>query len=125
MKFFFKYSILVFLLICLHVEAAETWNMHVNEHSTTCEQQFIAYQAQTTRQAINNFYNHCPNMSCDLAHNTSQDVPSAKYVLRATNTFGKSNSEQDSFRKKRSGISIIYSSDPNSYYVFGLRKIVV
>lgn len=125
MKVFFKYSVLALLAICLNMEIAEAWDMYMNELPTTSEQQFVAYHVQTTRQAINKFYEHCPNMPCDLVHNTSKDVPTAKYILRAANSFGKTSLEQDTFKKNRSRISILYSSDPISYYVFGLRKIVI
>ncbi|NDV84229.1 hypothetical protein D0T87_19895 [Bacteroides sp. 51] len=107
------------------MEIAEAWDMSMDELPATSEQQFVAYQVQTTRQAINKFYEHCPSMPCDLVHNTSKDVPTAKYILRATNSFGKSSPEQDTFKKNHFRISILYSSDPNSYYVFGLRKIVI
>lgn len=125
MRVFFKYSVLAFLAICLNMEIAEVLDVYMNDLSTISEQQFVAYKTQTTRQAINKFYEHCPSMPCDLAHNTSKDVPTAKYILRAANSFGKTSPELDTFKKNLSHISLFYFSDPVSYYVFGLRKIVI
>lgn len=119
-----KYSVLAILAICLNIEIAEALDAYAKDHSTTSEQQFVPYQAQTTRQAIHKFYDHCHHMPCHIVH-PSEDVPTAKYVLRITPSFGKTSPEMDTFKKDRSHISLLYFSDPISYYVFGLRKIVI
>lgn len=130
MKILFKYSILAVLAICLNFEIAEAWSMYANELSSAAGQpiaagqQFIAHRTPTTRQAITKFYEHCPTMSCDLVHH-SQDVPAAKYILRAIHSYGKTSPEQDILHKGNSNPSLLYLSDPISYYVFGLRKIVI
>lgn len=125
MKVLLNYSILALLAICLNMEIAGVCDVYTNELSITSEQQFVAYESQTTQKAINAFYTYCSNMPCDIVCYASKEVPTDKFVWLDTHLFGKTNSKQDTSKKKRTQITLHYSTAPNTYYVFGLRKIVV
>lgn len=131
MKILLKYSILAILAIFLNMEMVEAWSVYANELSSPAGQPFASGQqliahhsTTTTRQAIHKFYEHCPTMSCDLVHH-SQDVPAAKYILRAIHSYGKTSPAQGTLIKRYLNSCLPTHSDPVSYYVFGLRKIVI
>lgn len=124
MKVLLKYSTLTLVILCLYLGLAGTFSPCHEISSITQEAQFTAHYAQNTKQAVNNFYNHCPEMPCDIVH-YSQDIPASKYIIRSIHSPGKTSAAQELVKKKRARLSLFYSSDSISYYVFGLRKIIV
>jgi len=124
MKVLIKYSTFLLVILCFNLGLAETISICSEPLCVTQEPQFTQHHTQSTRQAINNFYDHCPEMPCDIVHH-SLDVPAAKYILRSVNLSGRYAITQDFLNKKHTHLSLLYSYDPISYYVFGLRKIVI
>jgi len=123
MKVLLKYSALILVVLCLNSELTEAFNACHELSTTTQETQFIAHHTQNTRQAINHFYDHCLEMTCDIIHQ-HQDVPVAKSTTRHTQ-LEKTSIEQIARRKKPATISHHHFNDPVAYYVFELRKITV
>lgn len=127
MKTLLRYCILTLIVFCLNLGVAEALGTYIastTSASTAPGLQFTTQYEQTTKQAISNFYDHCPEMTCDMV-STSQDIPVAKYIIRHAHIHSKSDVNLLTSKKSGTHLSSFYFSDPVSYYIFGLKKIVI
>lgn len=126
MKNIFGYGLLSFFIaFCYHLGVTETIAIHTDESCESYAQlQFVAQNGQNANQLTGKCYHHRQEMPCDLTK-TTQDVPAAKYIIRKTTPIGKSHPAQNDSANSLFETHAHCPPKPVSYFVFGLRKIII
>lgn len=121
----FKYGLLVVLALLLHsmtMKAAETL---VFASADLVQEECLLTQAHPAPSAFQRFYIHYSDMPCEMSHADVSHIPTDKSFIRFVLYFRRLKARSDHFSDYLLHTSIQTSSDPVSYYVFGLRKIIV
>lgn len=123
MKQCIKYSILIILIALLHNSAIKAAGFLCTPVSNNTEYCFSS-QTSTSKQAVQDFYSHFSIVSLCVEHVDSAQVPASKSIMLLTRLFGilpcTSSSGCDRL--------LYLPSHPvpdTSYYIFGLRKIII
>ena len=125
MKQSLKYYILIALAVLLHsvtMKAANTSYIIEDPDQDEC---FISQAAPANRNILERFHFYCTIMPCEMGHADISHVPTDKSFIRPETVFHK-------YRMRNNPLSdhSIYSHtynplDPLTYYVYGLRKIII
>ena len=114
MKQSLKYYILIALAVLLHSVTMKAANTS-----------YIIEDPDQDRNILERFHFYCTIMPCEMGHADISHVPTDKSFIRPETVFHK-------YRMRNNPLSdhSIYShtynpSDPLTYYVYGLRKIII
>lgn len=126
MKQSFKYGLLVVLALLLHlvtVRAAEAtvWASAEGFQEEECS----VSQAHPVHNAFQRFYIYYSEMPCEMSHAEVSYIPADKSCVRFFSHFREHKAMNTPFFASSLHSSIYSLSDPVSYYVFGLKKIIV
>lgn len=125
MKQCIKYLILFLLGVLLYDTAAQATGISCLSTNNDTEGYFFSQAPTTQQQVTRNIYNHFSSVTLYMDDIDSMQVPSDKSMLLLLNyirTYWLADSPVCN------SSLCIYSppvSDPISYYVFGLRKIII
>ncbi|WP_321333037.1 hypothetical protein [uncultured Bacteroides sp.] len=122
MRKIFKYSILIVFAVMLHsviMKASDILS------ATPYRSECYLSQGQTNRQAIERFYHYYAELSCETIYSDICYSSICKYKTHLLGSFREhqSTSPQPYYTSPQ---SLFYDfSTPATYYIFGLRKIIV
>lgn len=124
MKQGLKYGLLIVMALLLHsvtmkaVDAAKL-------STETVQQECFLSQADSISHAFERFYIYYSNMPCEMGHADVSHIPADKSFIIHFSRFREHKALNDFFSDYLVHPSIYSLSDPVSYYVFGLRKIII
>lgn len=124
MKQSLKYGLLVVLALLLHsmtMKAVEFVDLSTEAVQEEC---FLS-PVHPLQHTFSRFYIHYSHMPCEMGHVDMSHVPTDKSFIRHFTRFRERKAMNDSFFDYLLHPLTFSSSDPVSYYVFGLRKIIV
>lgn len=124
MKQSLKYGLLVVLMLLLHSVTMKAVNIAELPTEAVQEECFLS-QARSAHHLFERFYIYYSNMPCELSHADVSHIPTDKSVVRHFARFRAYKAMNHSFTDFLLHSTIYSLSDPVSYYVFGLRKIII
>ena len=124
MKQSLKYGLLVVLLLLLHSVTMKAVNVAELPVDAVQEECFLS-QARSVRHVVERFYIYYCDMPCELSHADVSHIPTDKSVTRHFTRFREHRAMNDHSSDYLLHSTIYSLSDPVSYYVFGLRKIII
>lgn len=125
MKQNFKYGIIVLLAILLHSLSVKAADGAYTEGAIRQACFISQSQTSTARIAYEHFYIYCVSAPCEIGHADISHVPTAKSFFQIETRFHKY-----MMRKPPSSDVLLHLnkhslSDPLTYYVYELRKIMI
>lgn len=120
MKQGLKYGLLVVLALLLHSVTMKAVEF-VDVPTETVQEECFLSQAHPMSHA----FIYYSNMPCEMGHVDMSHIPTDKSFIRHFTRFREHKAMNDSFFDYLLHPLTYSSSDPVSYYVFGLRKIIV
>lgn len=124
MKQSLKYGLLIVLALLLHSVTMKAVAF-VDLSTEAVQEECFLSQAHPMQHAFNRFYIYYSNMPCEMGHVDMSHIPTDKSFIRHFTRFREHKAMNDSFFDYLVHPLTYSSSDPVSYYVFGLRKIIV
>jgi len=126
MKKFLKYSVLIAFTVMLHATMMEA--MKVSETLYITSQSDSAYfisQEQALKLSIELFYNCYAELACEVAHLDFSHILTNKSNHRLIGAFREYKPINSLFFSATFRSLSHNPMDPVTYYVFGLRKIII
>ena len=120
-----KYFMIVLLGVLLYDGAAQAAGISCTLISNDSERCFLSQAPTSHQQNIRNIYNHFSSMPLYMDNVDSTQVPGNKSVLLLLNYFRMCWLSDSSIGDSPLHTSFYPVPDPLSYYVFGLRKIII
>ena len=125
MKQSLKFGLLLVLALLIHCVANGTMEDICKVTSPTYRQEkCYVSQDRPIHNALERLYNLYATQSCDMSHTDITHVPANKSILLPMASSGEHYNFQSSPHSSPPP-SPTYFYDPISYYIYGLRKIVV
>lgn len=124
MKQSLKYGLLVVLMLLLHSATMKAVNVAELPAEAVQEECFLS-QAHSVHHAFERFYIYYSDMPCELSHSDVSHIPTDKSFVRYFIRYREHRAMNDSFSDYLLHSTIHNLTDPVSYYVFGLRKIII
>ena len=125
MKQCIKYFMIILLGVLLYDGAAQAAGISCTLISNDSERCFLSQAPTSHQQNIRNIYNHFSSMPLYMDNVDSTQVPGNKSVLLLLNYFRMCWLSDSSIGDSPLHTSFYPVPDPLSYYVFGLRKIII
>lgn len=126
MKQFITYIIMLLIALMLHNSTATATNseqLPVEPNDETCC--VLSESPSTTQQAIQHFYRHLTLLTLCLDHSDHKRVPSVKCILLwAKYLLAEGGSDSPEWHHTHS-TDIHPCNNPQDYYIFQLRKILI
>lgn len=121
-----KYSIVVVLVMLLHSVTMKAVDFsHTTTHLSQ-EECFISQaRSATAKNAFKRFHIYCATVPCEMAHTDLSHIPTDKSFLRAETICRKYKMRNTFLSDIALNLHIHSLSDPLTYYVYGLRKIIL
>ena len=125
MKQSLKYGLFLVLALLIHVVPNETMedNCRVAPPTYRQEKCYVS-QDHPVHNALERLYYFYSTQSCDMSHTDVTHVPTNKSVLLPVAFSGEHHNSQRPYHSSSSHPPTCYY-DPISYYIYGLRKIVI
>lgn len=124
MKQSLKYGLLVVLTLLLHLATMKAVNVVDLPDEAVQEECFLS-QDSSVHYTFERFYIYYSDMPCELSHGDVSHIPTDKSVVRHFARFREHRAMNGFFSDYLLHSTIYSLSDPVSYYVFGLRKIII
>lgn len=124
MKLGIKYCMIILLTILLHHSIAGAMDLSCAPTFSAIERCNFS-QAPTAGQAVRNIYNHFPAKALCLDHVDTTQVPGNKCILLVANHLWIEWLADSLSRSIALPPAFDIQSDPLTYYIFGLRKILI
>ena len=119
MKQNLKYYIIIVLAVLLHSVTMKAANTSYIIEDPDQEECFISQATPASRNILERFHFYCTIMPCEMGHADISHVPTDKSFIRPEMIFHK-------YRMRNNPFSVHSNqSDPLTYYVYGLRKIII
>lgn len=126
MKQSLKYCILIVLAVLLHSMVAKAAVLSCTMAEFNQEECFISQShPATTRNVFERFYLFCSSMPCEMGHADVSHIPTDKFLLHLVACFREHKDHHTSPSASSLLLNIHSLSDPVTYYVYGLRKIII
>lgn len=125
MKQNLKFGLLLVLALLIHCATNGAMEDMCKVSSPTYRQE-KCYMSQDCpiQNALERLYNLYATQSCDMSHTDVTHVPTNKSVLLPVAFSGEHHNSQRPYHSSSSHPPTCYY-DPISYYIYGLRKIVI
>lgn len=125
MKQSLKYVLLVVMTLLLHSVATRAVDVVELSIEPVQEECFLSQASSVYNDAFEPFHIYYSDMPCEMGHTDISHVPTDKSFVKHFFRFREYKTITHYFPDHRLQLSIYSLSDPVSYYVFGLRKIIV
>ena len=89
------------------------------------EECFISQATPVSRNILERFHFYCTIMPCEMGHADISHVPTDKSFIRPEMIFHKYRMRNNPFSVHSNHSHTYNPSDPLTYYVYGLRKIII
>lgn len=126
MKQFITYIIMLLIALLLHNSTATANNsqqLSVESSDATCC--FLSESPSSTQQAIQYFYRHLNLLTLCIDHSDHKRVPGVKCILLWTKYLLAEGGSDSPEWHHTYWTDIHLCSNPQDYYIFQLRKIVI
>lgn len=125
MKQSLKYGLLLVLSLLIYTAVNQAMGSHCKETTlANCQKESYASLNSPIDNALKHFYFSLSTQSSDLSHLDITFIPVDKSIALFISHFRESKHTQRILQDDSSHIPK-YSADPITYYIYGLRKIVI
>ena len=125
MKQNLKYYIIIVLAVLLHSVTMKAANTSYIIEDPDQEECFISQATPASRNILERFHFYCTIMPCEMGHEDISHVPTDKSFIRPEMSFHKYRMRNNPFSVHSNHSHTYNPSDPLTYYVYGLRKIII